>query len=181
MAPSAGPLKTCHRAFAGANGPMLRRPCMGSTKRLSRGRCRYRCVGRLIHLAFLFRRIAHRDPFSFLRPPVHLLYLDEPGQRQDPGTQFFVLAGFAVFERSIHWLKSRIHPIAVRFRPQAPPVDRVPWIAVVHRQGRLGRCGTGGTCPGRGGRAVLARQPTAATSRFRVRHREVHHAARSDS
>lgn len=51
---------------------------------------------------------------------MHLLYLDESGHPQDPGTQFFVLAGFAVFERSTHWLESRINPIAERFRPQDP-------------------------------------------------------------
>jgi len=51
---------------------------------------------------------------------VPLLYLDESGHPQNPGTQFFVLAGFAVFERSTHWLESRINPIAERFRPQDP-------------------------------------------------------------
>lgn len=51
---------------------------------------------------------------------MHLLYLDESGHPKDPGTQFFVLAGFAVFERSTHWLESRINPIAERFRPQDP-------------------------------------------------------------
>jgi len=48
------------------------------------------------------------------------LYLDESGHPLDPGTQFFVLAGFAVFERSTHWLESRINPIAERFSPQDP-------------------------------------------------------------
>lgn len=51
---------------------------------------------------------------------MHLLYLDESGHPNDPSTQFFVLAGFAVFERSTHWLESRINPIASRFRPQDP-------------------------------------------------------------
>jgi hypothetical protein len=51
---------------------------------------------------------------------VHLLYLDESGHPLDPGTQFFVLAGFAVFERSTHWLESRINPIAERFSPHDP-------------------------------------------------------------
>jgi len=51
---------------------------------------------------------------------VHLLYLDESGHPHDPGTQFFVLARFAVFERSTHWLESRINPIAARFSPQEP-------------------------------------------------------------
>lgn len=51
---------------------------------------------------------------------MHLLYLDESGHPHDPSTQFFVLAGFAVFERSTHWLESRINPIAARFNPQEP-------------------------------------------------------------
>lgn len=51
---------------------------------------------------------------------MHLLYLDESGHPLDPGTQFFVLAGFAVFERSTHWLESRINPIAERFSPHDP-------------------------------------------------------------
>lgn len=51
---------------------------------------------------------------------MHLLYLDESGHPHDPGTQFFVLAGFAVFERSTHWLESRINPIAERFNPREP-------------------------------------------------------------
>lgn len=51
---------------------------------------------------------------------MHLLYLDESGHPHDPSTQFFVLAGYAVFERSTHWLESRINPIAARFSPQEP-------------------------------------------------------------
>lgn len=51
---------------------------------------------------------------------MHLLYLDESGHPKDPGTQFFVLAGFAVFERSTHWLESRINPIAERINPHDP-------------------------------------------------------------
>lgn len=51
---------------------------------------------------------------------MHLLYLDESGHPNDPGTEFFVMAGFAVFERSTHWLESKINPIAARFRPQNP-------------------------------------------------------------
>ena len=51
---------------------------------------------------------------------MHLLYLDESGHPHDPSTQFFVLAGFAVFERSTHWVESRINPIAERFSPQEP-------------------------------------------------------------
>lgn len=51
---------------------------------------------------------------------MHLLYLDESGSTTDPSLDFFVLAGFAVFERSTHWLESRMNPIAARFNPQDP-------------------------------------------------------------
>lgn len=51
---------------------------------------------------------------------MHLLYLDESGHTHDPCTDFFVLAGFAVFERSTHWLDSRINPVAARFNPDDP-------------------------------------------------------------
>ena len=51
---------------------------------------------------------------------LHLLYLDESGDPYDPNTNFFVLAGVAVFERSTHWLESQIDPIAARFNPQDP-------------------------------------------------------------
>lgn len=59
-------------------------------------------------------------PVFFARRLVHLLYLDESGHPHDPNTNFFVLAGFAVFERSTHWLESRINPVAARFNPQDP-------------------------------------------------------------
>jgi len=61
-----------------------------------------------------------RGPFSFMGVSLHLLYLDESGQPNDQSTDFFVLAGFAVFERSAHWLDSRITPIAARFDAQDP-------------------------------------------------------------
>lgn len=51
---------------------------------------------------------------------MHLLYLDESGNPFDPNLGFFVLAGFAVFERSAHWLDSQITPVAARFNPHDP-------------------------------------------------------------
>lgn len=51
---------------------------------------------------------------------MHLLYLDESGHSHDPSTDFFVLAGFSVFERSTHWLESAITPIAARFNATNP-------------------------------------------------------------
>ena len=51
---------------------------------------------------------------------MHLLYLDESGHADDPRTKFFVLAGFSVFERTAHWLDSRLTPIAQRFDATQP-------------------------------------------------------------
>ncbi|WP_323614905.1 DUF3800 domain-containing protein [Pseudomonas putida] len=51
---------------------------------------------------------------------MHLLYLDESGHEKDPNTNFFVMAGFAIFERSTHWLESQISPIAERFNAIDP-------------------------------------------------------------
>lgn len=59
-------------------------------------------------------------PFCFQGPDLHLLYLDESGDPYDPNTDFFVLAGIAVFERTTHWLESRIDPIAAKFNAQDP-------------------------------------------------------------
>ncbi|MYM80786.1 MULTISPECIES: DUF3800 domain-containing protein [Duganella] len=51
---------------------------------------------------------------------MHLLYLDESGHSHDPNSQFFVLAGFSVFERQTHWLESQITPVAERFSKSNP-------------------------------------------------------------
>lgn len=51
---------------------------------------------------------------------LHLLYLDESGHSHDPSTNFFVLAGFAIFERQTHWLDSQINPVAERFNAADP-------------------------------------------------------------
>lgn len=51
---------------------------------------------------------------------MHLLYLDESGHAHDPSTQFFVLAGFSVFERQTHWLEGQIDPVAARFSATDP-------------------------------------------------------------
>jgi len=60
-------------------------------------------------------------PFPILRDlTVYLLYLDESGHVDDPSTDFFVLAGFCIFERQTHWLESNIEPVAGRFSPTCP-------------------------------------------------------------
>lgn len=51
---------------------------------------------------------------------MHLLYLDESGHSHDPSSDFFVLAGFSVFERQTHWIESAIDPIAARFNAANP-------------------------------------------------------------
>ncbi|MGV0761560.1 DUF3800 domain-containing protein [Tistrella mobilis] len=51
---------------------------------------------------------------------MHLLYLDESGHTHDPNTNFFVLAGFSIFERQTHWLEGQIDPVAARFSATNP-------------------------------------------------------------
>lgn len=51
---------------------------------------------------------------------MHLLYLDESGHASDPQSDFFVLAGFSVFERQTHWLEAAMTPIAARFNAANP-------------------------------------------------------------
>ena len=51
---------------------------------------------------------------------MHLLYLDESGSVGNPNERFFVLAGFAVFEREPHWIDKDLNEIAARFSPQNP-------------------------------------------------------------
>lgn len=54
-------------------------------------------------------------PFFIWGPRLHLLYLDESGHPDDPNSGFFVLAGFAVFERQTHWLERQLDAIVDRF------------------------------------------------------------------
>jgi hypothetical protein len=46
-----------------------------------------------------------------------LFYADESGTPHDPKQLFFVLAGFCIFERQIHWLSNSLEAIAERFNP----------------------------------------------------------------
>lgn len=61
-----------------------------------------------------------RSAFSFQGDPLHLLYLDESGHSHDPSSNFFVLAGFSIFERQTHWLEGQIDPVAARFSATNP-------------------------------------------------------------
>ncbi len=61
-----------------------------------------------------------RSAFSFQGDSLHLLYLDESGHSHDPSSDFFVLAGFSIFERQTHWLEAQIDPVAARFSSTNP-------------------------------------------------------------
>jgi Protein of unknown function (DUF3800) len=48
---------------------------------------------------------------------MYLLYADESGHIGDPKQQFFVLAGFCVFERQGYWIAKELDKIASKFNP----------------------------------------------------------------
>lgn len=48
---------------------------------------------------------------------MYLLYVDESGTTHDPNQQYFVLAGFCVFERQGYWIANQLDQIAARFDP----------------------------------------------------------------
>jgi len=51
---------------------------------------------------------------------MYLLYADESGAVGDPKQEFFVLAGFCVFERQGYWIAQELDKIAARFNPADP-------------------------------------------------------------
>ncbi len=51
---------------------------------------------------------------------MYLLYADESGSVKDKNQQYFVLAGFCVFERQGFWLANELDAIAARFNPADP-------------------------------------------------------------
>lgn len=51
---------------------------------------------------------------------MYLLYADESGTTHDRNQQYFVLAGFCVFERQGWWIASALDSIAARFNPADP-------------------------------------------------------------
>jgi hypothetical protein len=51
---------------------------------------------------------------------MYLLYADESGTVNDPQQQYFVLAGFCVFERQGFWISRELDAIAARFNPADP-------------------------------------------------------------
>lgn len=51
---------------------------------------------------------------------MYLLYADESGTSKDPHQNYFVLAGFCVFERQGFWIAQELDKIAKRFDPADP-------------------------------------------------------------
>jgi Protein of unknown function (DUF3800) len=51
---------------------------------------------------------------------MYLLYADESGTTHDLNQQYFVLAGFCVFERQGYWISDQLDQIAARFDPADP-------------------------------------------------------------
>jgi hypothetical protein len=51
---------------------------------------------------------------------MYLLYADESGTIHDPSQQYFVLAGFCVFERQGYWIANELDQIVARFDPADP-------------------------------------------------------------
>jgi hypothetical protein len=51
---------------------------------------------------------------------MYLLYADESGSVGDPRQEYFVLAGFCVFERQGYWIAQELDRIAARFNPADP-------------------------------------------------------------
>lgn len=45
------------------------------------------------------------------------MYVDESSTTHDPNQQYFVLAGFCVFERQGYWISNQLDQIAARFDP----------------------------------------------------------------
>jgi hypothetical protein len=54
---------------------------------------------------------------------MHLLYLDESGNEDDPSDRHLVLAGAAVFERATHYLSQHLDALKERHSPGAPPIE----------------------------------------------------------
>ena len=51
---------------------------------------------------------------------MYLLYADEFGSVKDKNQQYFVLAGFCVFERQVFWIANELDAIAARSNPADP-------------------------------------------------------------
>jgi hypothetical protein len=51
---------------------------------------------------------------------MYILYADESGTAKNASQQYFVLAGFCVFERQGYWISEKLDNIAAQFNPADP-------------------------------------------------------------
>lgn len=54
---------------------------------------------------------------------MHLLYLDESGNPDDPADKHFILAGLSAFEKNTHFLSTEADGIQSKHFPGSPPID----------------------------------------------------------
>ncbi|MDO8678452.1 MAG: DUF3800 domain-containing protein [Acidobacteriota bacterium] len=54
---------------------------------------------------------------------MHLLYLDESGNPDDPADKHFILAGLSAFEKNTHFLSTEADGVQLKHFPGSPPVD----------------------------------------------------------
>jgi hypothetical protein len=54
---------------------------------------------------------------------MHLLYLDESGNPDDPADKHFILAGISAFEKNTHFLSTATDEIQLKHFPGSPPLD----------------------------------------------------------
>ena len=53
---------------------------------------------------------------------MHLLYLDESGNENDPNDRFFVLAGIALFERQTYYVSRALDAVQEKYFPRHQPI-----------------------------------------------------------
>lgn len=54
---------------------------------------------------------------------MHLLYIDESGNPDDPTDRFFVISGVSVFERTTFYLSRDLEALQTKYLPGLPPVE----------------------------------------------------------
>lgn len=54
---------------------------------------------------------------------MHLLYLDESGNPDDPADRNFILAGISAFEKNTHFLSTEADGVQSKHFPGSPPID----------------------------------------------------------
>ena len=51
---------------------------------------------------------------------MHLLYLDDSGSVSNPGENYLILAGIAIYERTTYWYEKKMNEVAVSIWPDNP-------------------------------------------------------------